>query len=87
MLIYQTVHIRVTLAVVKRRAWRPTPVLLPGKSYRQRSLVGYSSWGRKLSTQLLLTNVSQNDPNNLGYFAFHNITGKVTVLVGELSTM
>ena len=44
MLIYQTVHIRVTLAVVKRRAWRPTPVLLPGKSYRQRSLVGYSPW-------------------------------------------
>ena len=24
-----------------------TPVLLPGKSHGQRSLVGYSSWGRK----------------------------------------
>ena len=25
----------------------PTPVLLPGKSFGQRSLEGYSSWGRK----------------------------------------
>ena len=24
-----------------------TPVFLPGRSYRQRSLVGYSSWGHK----------------------------------------
>ena len=29
------------------RKWRPTPVLLSGKSPRQRSLVGYSPWGRK----------------------------------------
>ena len=24
-----------------RRKWQPTPVFLPGKSHRQRSLVGY----------------------------------------------
>ena len=30
-----------------RRNWQPTPVLLPGKSHGQRSLVGYSPWGRK----------------------------------------
>ena len=29
-----------------RRKWHPTPVLLPGKSHRQRSLVGCSPWGR-----------------------------------------
>ena len=29
-----------------RRRWHPTPVLLPGKSYGQRSLVGCSPWGR-----------------------------------------
>ena len=29
--------------------WQPTPVLVPGKSHGQRSLVGYSSWGRKES--------------------------------------
>ena len=32
-----------------RRAWQPTPVLLPGKSQGQRSLVGCSPWGLKES--------------------------------------
>ena len=27
-----------------RRKWQSTPVFLPGKSHRQRSLVGYSPW-------------------------------------------
>ena len=29
-----------------RRQWHPTPVLLPGKSHGQRSLIGCSPWGR-----------------------------------------
>ena len=29
-----------------RREWQPTPVFLPGESHGQRSLVGYSPWGR-----------------------------------------
>ena len=32
-----------------RRKWQSTLVLLPGKSHGQRSLVGYSPWGRKES--------------------------------------
>ena len=32
-----------------RRAWQPTPIFLPGESHGQRSLVGYSPWGRKES--------------------------------------
>ena len=32
-----------------RRRWHPTPVLLPGKSHGQRSLVGCSPWGREES--------------------------------------
>ena len=32
-----------------RRKWQPTPVLLPGKSHGQRSLVGYSPWDHKES--------------------------------------
>ena len=32
-----------------RRAWQPTPGFLTGKSHGQRSLVGYSPWGRKES--------------------------------------
>ena len=35
--------------VYRRRQWHPTPVLLPGKSHGQRSLVGCSPWGRKES--------------------------------------
>ena len=30
-----------------RREWLPTPVFLPGRSNGQRSLAGYSPWGRK----------------------------------------
>ena len=33
----------------QRRRWHPTPLLLPGKSHGQRSLVGYSPWGREES--------------------------------------
>ena len=29
--------------------WQPTPLFLPGKSHGQRSLAGYSLWGRKES--------------------------------------
>ena len=32
-----------------RRKWQPTPVLLPGESHGQRSLVGYSPWSHKES--------------------------------------
>ena len=30
-----------------RRQWQPAPVFLPGKPHAQRSLAGYSPWGRK----------------------------------------
>ena len=33
------------VAWFRRRQWHPTPVLLHGKSHRQRSLVGCSPWG------------------------------------------
>ena len=33
----------------RRRKWQPTPAFLPGESHGQRSLVGYSPWGRKES--------------------------------------
>ena len=32
-----------------KRKWQPSPVLLPGKSHGQRSLVGFSPWGHKES--------------------------------------
>ena len=41
-----------------RRKWQPTPVFLPGEFQGQRSLVGYSPWGRQeldMSEQLTLS--------------------------------
>ena len=38
-----------------RRAWQPTPVFLPGESYGQKSLVGYSLQGH---TELDTTEVT-----------------------------
>ena len=37
---------------LQRRHWHPTPILLPGKSHGQRSLVGCSPWVAKSRTQL-----------------------------------
>ena len=38
-----------------RRAWQPTPVLLPGESHGQRSLAGYSPQGCKESDTAEMT--------------------------------
>ena len=35
-----------------RRKWQPTPVFLPGKSYGQRSLAGYSPWSARVRHDL-----------------------------------
>ena len=37
------------LELARRRQWHPTPVLLPGKSHGQKSLVGCSLWGHSES--------------------------------------
>ena len=44
-----------------RTEWQSTPVFLPGESHGERSLAGYSPWGRKESDtteQLTLTHFS-----------------------------
>ena len=45
-----------------RRKWKSSPVLLPGKSHGQWSLVGYSPWGRK---ELDKTEYRKNTPQNI----------------------
>ena len=40
-----------------RRKWQPTLVFLSGKSHGQKSLAGYSPWGRKSPTEWLSTQV------------------------------
>ena len=45
------------LKIPWRRAWRPTPVFLPGESHGQRRLAGYSPWGCK---QLDMTEATEH---------------------------
>ena len=45
-----------------RRAWQPTPVLLPGESHGQRSLAGYSPWGHK---ELDMAEMTKHNMQNL----------------------
>ena len=42
-------YLEISREQIWRRQWHPTPVLLPGKSHGQRSLVGCRLWGRKES--------------------------------------
>ena len=46
-----------------RREWLPTPVFLHGEFHGQRSLTGYSPWGRRESdmTECLKLNRSENE--------------------------
>ena len=49
------------------REWQPTPVFLPGESHGQRSLEGYSSWGRTESDkteQLTQVHTTQHQKKN-----------------------
>ena len=59
-----------------KRTWQPTPIFLPGKFHGQRSLVGYSPWGRKESdmtehglahtgTWVVAVIQTQNQPNSV----------------------
>ena len=49
-----------------RRKWQPTPVLLPGQSHGQRSLVGYSPQGCKRVRYDLATEKEQHLNLNAG---------------------
>ena len=55
-----------------RRKWQPTPAFLPGESHGQRSLVGYSPWGRKESdtTERLHLTVQKGSLFSIPYMAF-----------------
>ena len=47
-----------------RKAWQPSVVLLPGDSHGQRSLVGYSPWGR---TELGMTEATKQQQEHSWY--------------------
>ena len=63
----------------RRRQWHPTPVLLPGKSHGQRSLVGCSPWGREemdtteqLHSHFSLSCIGEGNGNPLQYSCLEN---------------
>ena len=49
---FQSVFHLASAQEARRRQWHPTPILLPGKSHGQRSLVGCSPWGCQSQTRL-----------------------------------
>ena len=64
--------IQQSIAYSRRKQWHPTPVLLPGKSHGQRSLVGCSPWGReeldmteRLHSHLSLSCIGEGNGNPL----------------------
>ena len=44
-LIYFFIYFTLAYEILGRRRWHPTPVLLPGESHGQRSLVGWTRLG------------------------------------------
>ena len=63
----------------QRREWHPTPVLLPGKSHGQRSLVGCSPWGHlesdtteQLHFHLSLSCIGEGNGNPRQYSCLEN---------------
>ena len=76
-------HFKYALLQVKNleavRQWHPTPVLLPGKSHGQRSLVGCSPWGRQESDtterfhfHFSLSCIGEGNGNPLQYSCLEN---------------
>ena len=65
--------------VTRRRRWHPSPVLLPGESHGQRSLVGCSPWGRegsdtneRLHFHFSLSCIREGNGNPLQCFILEN---------------
>ena len=46
---FANLWLKISIPFFRRRQWHTTPVLLPGESHGQRSLVGCSSWGHEES--------------------------------------
>ena len=56
-----------------RSKWQPTPVFLPEKSYGQKSLAGYSPWGRK---ELDTTEATEGQQQRTGEVVFYRSPSK-----------
>ena len=70
---------QVSTMCCRRRQWHPTPVLLPGKSHEQRSLVDCSPWGctesdttEQLHFHFSLSCIGEGNGNPLRCFCLEN---------------
>ena len=77
--IYYTPSISASSLPWWRRQWQLTPVLLPGKAHGQRSLVGFSPWGReesdtteRLPFHFSLSCIGEGNGNPLQYSCLEN---------------
>ena len=61
--------------ILWRRKWQPTLVLLPVKSHGQRSMVGYSPWGRK-----------ESDTTERLHFHFHALRTSIGSLISVVQS-
>ena len=82
----------------RRRKWQPTPIFLPEKSHRQRSLVGYFPHGRKesgmtqhahMNSQLNKYKVELNDDlhNYFRNYPSTNIAWEYVIFLGHQVSM
>ena len=55
-----------------RRKWQPSPAVLPGKSYGQRSLAGYSPWGHKEPHMTKQLNSNNKQPFTCNIHCIYN---------------
>ena len=68
-----------------RKKWQPTPVFLPGKSHRQRSLVGYSPWGcQRIRHDLVTKHQQQSDLSHVRVWEEHSLQKKQSVQSPEV---
>ena len=69
-----------------RREWQPTAVFLPGEFHGQKSLAGYSPWGRRESdtTERLTLSLSAGSSLLLGLFSSCREWGPLSVAVHRL---
>ena len=65
--------------IPQRREWQPAPVFLPGESHGQRSMVGYSPWGRKESD---LTEMTEHAHMHL-YYQQSSLQPRIAFMSGE----
>jgi hypothetical protein len=71
-----------------RRKWQPTPVLLPGESQGQRSLVGCCLWGRTESATIEATWQQQQQQQHFKYSSVYLSTpNSLTILPSYFSSL